>query len=145
MAQGTIGHGIRLQRASDATPAVFTDIGELKELNGPSLARDSVDVSHSLSPNRYREFIPGMLDAGEVSGVLALVPSGTQADAHQEVIDDLNTATLRQYRILYPDANVYWLFDGFFTSVDHATPIDDEMTLPFTIKVSGQPTLGEIV
>lgn len=147
--EGEIGHKVRLQRADDSSPAGFLDIGEISEdgVDGPGLARDAIDVSHSQSPNRYREFIPGMLDGGEISATLLLKPSATQGQNHQEMIDDLNTATLRQYRMLFPPGasqTVVWTFDGFFTSLGHAVPVADKMTLAFTIKISGQPTLSAI-
>lgn len=139
-----IGHGTRLQRTPTDSPGTVNDLGELIEIGGPELSRDAVDASHMLSPDQYREFISGMRDAGEVSFTVALVPDNTQGSVHQELIDDYNTNSTVRYRLLFPDANTYWEFDALLTSIPHAIPLDDRMTIGGTMKISGRPELARL-
>jgi predicted secreted protein len=144
MTVARIGHGVRLQRASDASPAAFADIGELLEPGGPTLSRDAVEATHSQSPNRYREFISGLRDGGEVTGTFALEPGADAEDNHKKLVDDFNNDNLIEYRLLFPNAEATaWRFDGFITNIEHAEPIDDRMTVAVTFKISGQPTLED--
>ena len=46
---------------------VYTALAEVTELSPPELSRDSVDFTHFGSPDRHREFKPGLSDAGEVA------------------------------------------------------------------------------
>lgn len=137
----SLGKGVRLQRGTGNSPEAAEDIGEILEISGPSFARDAVETTHSQSPGGYREFISGLRDGGEISATIALVPSGTDGDPHKEIFDDYKNASRVTYRMLFPDAVTYFLFDGLVTSLDHATPIDDRMTLAVTIKISGEPEL----
>jgi predicted secreted protein len=133
-----LGFGVRLVRNTT------TDLGELIELSGPSLARDAVEASHALSTNRFREFISGLRDGGEVSATIALVPATAQSSPHQELMDDFNNNSAVAYRVIFPDANTYFTFSGLITALEHATPIDDRMTLAVTIKITGEPTLAAL-
>lgn len=144
MTVARIGHGVRLQRASDASPAVFADIGELLEPAGPTLAKEPVEATHSLSTNRYREFISGLRDGGEVTGTFALEPGAGASMNHKKIVDDYNNDNLVEYRLLFPNTNLTaWRFDALVTNVEHAEPIDDRMTIAVTFKISGQPTLED--
>ncbi|MGH6862468.1 MAG: phage tail tube protein, partial [Phyllobacterium sp.] len=59
-----IGYGTALELALASEPAVFTYIAEAYSATPPSDTDDQVDATHFQSPNRYREFIPGLTDAG---------------------------------------------------------------------------------
>jgi hypothetical protein len=137
-----IGKGVRLQR--ETPPAVFTDLGELIEISGPDMTRAAIDASHSLSDGNYKEFIPGMKDAGEISETIALVPSAGATDPHALLVADFESETKQPYRLLFPDGATYWLFNGIVTGLGHAIPIEDRMTVAITIKVTGKPTLGSL-
>ena len=139
-----LGFGVMLQRESADSPSVYQDVGEIIEQNGPTMSRDSVEATHSESPNRYREFISGLRDGGEVTATIALVPSAGPTSVHALLVDDFNNDESISCRVLFPDGVTTWTFSGFLTSLEHATPIDDRMTLALTVKVSGQPVLDEI-
>jgi predicted secreted protein len=141
--QGQVGFGVRLLRLNAAN--AYEDIGQIAELSGPALARDAVDASHSLSPNRFREFIGGMRDAGEISATLLLAPGAAAVKDHRRLVDDYKNDAAVTYRLLFPNVDqTSFTFTGLITSLEHAEPIDDKMTLSVTIKISGEPTLADM-
>lgn len=138
-----IGFGVLLQRNNTGnSPASYEDIGEILEVSGPSFSRDAVDTTHSQSTDRYREFITGLRDAGEMSATIALVPASAQGSKHRELMDDYESNSAVTYRMIFPDGATNFVFSGIITGIEHATPIDDRMTLNTTIKISGKPTLA---
>ena len=141
---GAIGYGVLLQRGDDASPETFTTIGEVKEVGGPNFKRDTVDATHSQSDSRFREFLSGLRDGGEVTCTVALVPSADTAAAYKKLYDDFKSDVYVDYRITFPNtAKTYWLFGAFLTDMPNAMPMDGEMTMALTFKITGVPILAD--
>jgi predicted secreted protein len=138
----SIGHGVRFLRQK--TDLSYEDVGQVHELGGPTLARDAVDASHTLSPNRWREFIGGMRDGGEFSATIALEPGAGATKDHRKLFDDFKNDDAVTYRILWANVDATsFTVTALITGLEHAEPIDDKMTLNATFKVSGEPTLAD--
>ncbi len=116
---------------------VYTAFAEVTELSPPELSRDSVDFTHFGSPDRHREFKPGLSDGGESSLTYNLVP-GLLDDA--VIAAHLATGVVEAWRIVFPNG-AKLDFTGFATAHARATPMDDKMTGSATFKVSGKPVL----
>lgn len=134
-----IGYGIVLKVGDGGSPTeLFTDMGlEITSLTPPGYTRDALDATHSASPDRFKEYIAGMMDAGEVSMDLNWVPSATDA-----VIAALE-AGKQNYQILIP-SEITITFSGICTAYSPAAPIPDKMTASATFKVSGKPVLAAV-
>lgn len=143
--QGAIGYGVLVYRENDSTPSAFDDlIGEIKEVGGPNMKRDTVDATHSRSSNRFREFLSGLRDGGEVTCTVALVPGAQATDAYKKLLDDFKNDSPVNYQIKFPNtAKTYWQAAMFLTDMPNTMPMDGEMTMALTFKVTGEPTLGD--
>ena len=143
--QGAIGYGVLLYRESADSPSVFNDlIGEVKEVGGPNMKRDTVDATHSQSSNRFREFISGLRDGGEVTCTVALVPGAQDSDAYKKLLDDLKNDNAVNYQIKFPNtAKTFWQAAMFLTALPNTMPMDGEMTQALTFKITGEPTLDD--
>ena len=137
-----IGHGSLFKIANDASPQVMTSIGEITSIKPPSLSRDAIDATHSESPERWREFIPGLKDGGEVSADLNLVPGSV---GNLLMIAQLDNDAPSVCEITLPTTPAFkWSFDAIFTGYEQDDPIDDKMAVTVTFKVSGKPTLAQV-
>lgn len=116
---------------------VYTALAEVTELNLPELSRDSVDFTHFGSPDRHREFKPGLSDAGELSLTYNLVP-GLADDA--VIATHLATNAVESWRVVFPNGAKLDVM-AFATAHARATPMEDKMTGSATFKVSGKPSL----
>lgn len=123
--------------AKKTGPSAYTAFAEVTEMTLPELARDSIDFTHFGSPDRYREFKPGLSDAGEVGIVYNLVP-GLADDA--VVATHLATNAVEDWRITFPNGATLD-YTGFATAHGRATPMDDKMTGSATFKISGKPVM----
>ena len=146
MSDGTHGHGATLTFAPTTATASTTAIGNIISFSGPDQSRDSIDKSTMDSTNKWREFINGMLDAGEVtfdvnydgaaSGTAndlnTLATSGSVYEA-KIVINDHTTAASRSN----------WKCNGFITALGHAIPFDDKITQSVTVKFTAAPTFTD--
>lgn len=118
-----------------ATPGTYVDVAEVVAITPPGMTREAVEATHLKSPDGFKEFIAGLMEAGEASITLNFVPSATDA---------LYTAFLAssgKYEITFPNG-VHLRFAGFFTGY---TPPEltagGKMEATATIKATGKPTL----
>lgn len=132
--QARIGHGITFRMADVATPTSFTYIAEIGDVGLPSDDTDMVEATHMQSPNRDREYIFGLNEAGEVSFDMNLVP-GSASDL--ALIAAKGKKKLCE--ITFPNG-VQTLFVGLRQAYEKSAPVDDKMSASVNFKVSGTPT-----
>lgn len=146
MSQNYIGYGITLHRGDGASPEQFVKIAQVMELTPPAMTKDSVEVTHTDSPDGFREFIPGLKDGGEFSATVNFLPAeATHGDTAGGMMHDfLNETQARNYQIRYPGSpEVRWTFAAFISNYETAAPMDDRITITVTFKVAGKPVIDE--
>ena len=135
-----IGFGTLFQiRDIAASPIAYVTVGEVTNITLPNLTRDAVDATHTESTGAWRESIPGLKDAGEVSIEMNYV--------HQSATDALIRAQfasneLTLCKILFdtsPEDGVS--FSAIVTGYEVQAPLDDKVAATLTLKVSGQVTV----
>jgi predicted secreted protein len=149
--QAKIGHGSLFQILTTedigSPPAPVTDwltVAEVVSITPPSLSRDAVDATHTESPEKWREFIPGLRDGGEVSCEMNFIPAGPGTEA---ILASFNSDTVQSCRIIFPDGDAnaspitatVWAFSGFITAFAPEAPFDGKMAATVTVKLSGKP------
>lgn len=136
---GFDGYGVGLGIGDGASTEVFTEFAEIVDVAGPSFAKDTIDVSHSTSPDKYREFIAGFKDAGEVT----LTANMTQAD-YAAILAKFELEAKNNYQLTIPDDNYTTeptiVFAAHVTGVGNAYPTQDKVTMDITFKITGKPT-----
>jgi hypothetical protein len=114
--------------------ASYTNVAEVTNITPPQYTRDAIEATHHASPNSYREYIPGMIDGGEVSIEINYVPSNADV-----IIAALQSSSAGQFRITHANG-VSVTFSAVVTGYSPETPIDGKMSATATFKVSGRPT-----
>jgi len=132
MSDGIHGHGAILTIGETA-------VGNIISISGPNEARDSVDISTMDSTTKFREFIPGMLDTGEVT--VELNYDGTAAGT-ANYLNTWKTNTAATVLITLYNGTVTSSFSssGFITALGHAIPFDGKVTQSLGLKFTGSPT-----
>lgn len=136
--QAKIGHGNLFKIGNGATPEVFTTVAEVTAIKPPSLSRDSVDVTHMQSTEKWREFIMGLKDGGEVSIDVNFV---TDSASTLLMLAEFDTDTVGNKQIVFTSGSV-WSFAAGCTGFEPDSPIDDKMSATVTFKISGKPSLA---
>ena len=141
MSDGKHGHGASLSIGN-------TTIGNITSISGPSEVKDSIEISTMDSTTKSREFIPGMLDAGEIT--LELNYDGG-ASGIADKLDTIYKATNTNYSVLitFNDSTVAsarstFTSVGFVTALGHAIPFDDKVSQSVSIKLTGVPTYAKM-
>lgn len=124
---------------------VFTDVAEVLDFDGPSLAKETNEVTHHSQGDKWRRFISGLRDGGEVSFDINFRPDDedTHGVGDTGLIGILDTDDMKEWRITFPDdSETKWEFEGTVTGFNPSNPVEGAMTASITIKVSGKPTFG---
>lgn len=131
------GKGTKFQRET-VTPGTYADIAQVVSIGGPTLTRETIDSTHQASTGRWREFIAGLQDAGEITVELLFDPDNT---GHIDLRSDLAVDALHKYRISFPDATPTTVtVDALVTRFEPRAPLDEKLTATVTLKISGAPT-----
>lgn len=137
MSDAVSGVGTLFKRSDMASAPTFAAIAEINSIDGPNKSRDTIDVTSLDSTGGYREFIASFRDGGEIS-----LEMNFTRDGYVDMNTDFETDTLVDYQIVLPDTGATTLdISGLVTSLGIGIPLDDKITAPVTIKVSGQITL----
>lgn len=139
MSDAIHGYGTQFLRGNeDGPPETFTAIAEVTNISGISQEKETIEVTHLESPSKYREFISGLRDAGEVTIDLNFIPDGT---SFANLKTDFEADVARSYQIIWPDtASTTVTFEGHVTALPPEAPVDDKLSISVTFKVTGVPT-----
>lgn len=114
--------------------STYTQVAEVTNITWPGYVRDAVEVTFMDSDNQFREYIGGLMDAGEVTIEMNWVPSASDV-----IIAALTASTTGQFKITYNNA-VNIVFKAIVTAYQPQSPLGEKLTASATFKVSGKPT-----
>lgn len=118
-----------------------TTISELTSISAPNLTADTIDVTTHGSSGKYREFIQGLRDGGEIS----VEGFYTTASANT-ITTQLNTSATATATIDLPTSPSTTRFTAtvICTAFSSEAPVDGAIGFSATFKVTGQPSIGTI-
>ena len=111
-------------------------IAEVTAISGPTMSRETIDVTSLDSTGGYREFIASFRDPGTVQ----LTMNFTNA-TYTTMKTDFENDTAQNYEIVLSD-NTSLEFIGLVTELPIEVSTDDKVSSTVTIKVSGQVTVN---
>jgi hypothetical protein len=140
--QARIGHGTLLKRGNGATPELFETIAEVTSITPPQMESDDIEVTHMESPGGYKEYIPGLREAGEVSFEVNFLPAHPTHNGTTGLAADHRNRTIRNWRIELAGGGAVWTFPGYVKTFNVSIPVDDKVPAAVTLKVTGEPILA---
>jgi len=135
--------GIDLKIGDGATEESFTSIAEVKDFDGPALTKDMQETTpHSPTGHKWRKFISGLRDGGEVTFDINYEPTET-THGTSGLLGELDEDELRNWQLVFPDSgSTTWSFSGAVTGFNPSNPVEGVQTASISIKISGKPTLA---
>ena len=129
--------GTELQRGTPLSSPTYTTIAEVTKIAISGSKADLADVTNMDSPSNFREFLPTLLDSGEVTAEFNFIP----ADATQAtVLSDFNGQVLSPWKIVLPNSLGNFTFTAYVSTLDVDLPIDKQGTRSFKLKITGPVT-----
>ena len=115
-------------------------LAEVKNVSGPGISFDTIDVTHYTSASQMREFIAGFGDGGDVTVEGNFIAS--DATGQIAFIADAIAKTVREVIITHTVSAITWTFDAMVTGFEPTFPMEGGLGFTATLKVSGVPVLG---
>lgn len=143
MSNAISGPGFLLQvsaTAGDAGP--FTTVAEVKDITGPAVSLDVIDVTNQSSPGGYEEIIPSIRRAGEVDFDVNFDPQSGTHDGTTGLLYLANNKVKVGWRLQLQDpGNHYWAFDAYVVGFQTKAPVAGVLTGTTKLRITGQPTI----
>ena len=134
--QAVLGKGTLFERGNaDGPPETFTTLHEVIAFTPPDEQADDIEVTHFESPNNTKEYIRGLIEAGEASFSVNYNPSA-YAD-HNQIIADKAAGDSHTFRFVLPDSGETWTFTAYVKGLSLSTDPNEAQTLEVTLKVAG--------
>ena len=133
-----IGYDTAFAIHDGGDPGSFSDVAEVMDITPPNQQADDVETTHYKSPNRTKEYTPGLIEPGEMSFGINWIPS----DDTDLLLQGLKSSgAKRKMRVTWPNG-VTWSWTGYIKGFEPTAPIDDRMTATVTVKVSGATAIA---
>lgn len=119
---------------------------EPKEVGLPGGEAGEVDVTHLLSPNRRREYIPGTVETGSFSGTANLRPAeyaAAMALVGKRIGMKVVTCATGTADDDEPDLDMAVYFLGHLSLGNPSLSFEGVREVPFTIKVDSDPVIDD--
>jgi hypothetical protein len=132
-------YGILLQKEDTPFAGTFTTIGEIVNLDPPSIVTGAIEKTHHGSGG-YRQWIPdGLIGLEQFTVTLNLT-----ADILDAMYEDMKDKLVALYKIVYPDGLSVedWSFGAFPVSIDVLSSdakSPDVAQVDITFQPSGEP------
>jgi hypothetical protein len=132
--------GTKLQMGDGASPEVFTDIGNLGDVDGPGSKLDTVEVTHHGSD--AKEYAATIIDGGEVKWTINYDPAGaTHNNSAGGILYVMQQKTLKNFKLVFPAAVAAGpTFAAFVTDFQPKAPVAGKLSADITLKISGPVT-----
>lgn len=116
---------------------IFTNIAEVKSISGPNTSSQIIDVTHMESDNSTREFLPSLIDPGEISFNVNWLPTNT---SHTGLAADQRLRIRRNFQLVFSNTAATTLaFAGYVTAVGITAEIESVLQGAITIKLTSWP------
>lgn len=134
------GHGIVLQRGTGTgTPETFETIAEITDCGSPQKTAEDIEVTHTQSPNKYKQYVQGLREGGEVALECNWLP-GDQTHTH--IDDDFESGTIHNYKIEMNNTPMTTIaFTAYVKGIGPRIDRAGKVSATFTFKVTGRPTI----
>jgi len=150
MSDGLQGHGAVLTFGGVVTTPLTSGtsiIGNIITVSKGGGGRDAIDKSTADSTGKAREFLAGMIDAGEITCNVNLdaTAAGVMNSLHTVYASGTTAAVMitlpKSATTITTAASFVCL--GFVQNLGAEIPYDDKMTQPVTFKLTGVPTFTD--
>lgn len=135
-----IGLGAALLMGDGGSPEAFAIVANVVNVDGPSEAMETVDVTHLQSTGGYREYLPHLKDGGEVSLTVHYDPTHSTHDGSTGLKAKFDGRTLTNFKIDMSDqfaSNNVLTFAAYVTGLGKSIEVDNVIQMAVTLKVTG--------
>lgn len=117
-------------------------VSQMTNIGGMGGQADMLDSTVHDSSTRFREFIKGLIESGELS-----IDAYFDYDSNAYTVSELlATTSLQSVTLTYPTlpSATQFACNGHVSGYESSDPFDDLIGLSITVKISGKPTISKV-
>lgn len=141
MSDALSAQGTYISVGNGASPEVFNEVGEVKEIPGPVSTADEIEVTHLRSPAGFREFKQSFKDNEDLALAMNYLPADstntTGRAAQQQLVADFATGVTRNYKVTYPD-ETFTTFQAYVKQKGKPAQVGEVLVMPIVLRVTGE-------
>jgi predicted secreted protein len=124
----------------------FTTVAQVKDITGPNMSRETIDVTNHQSPAGFAEFLASIQDGGEVTFTVEYDPGDATHDQDTGLLALMGETTRRNWRLIFPVESSTpgeyegYEFEAILTGFSPSAPVKGSLTADITLKVAGAVT-----
>lgn len=132
-------HGTLLKAGDGGGSEVFTTVGEVMDISGPSIAVATEEVTSHDSAG-WREFVPTLKEIGEITFTINFNAGATQGFAAGLYLDMINK-TKRNFQLVIPTTSAKTgSFAAYVTAFPLDLPVEGVIRADITLQGTGAIT-----
>jgi hypothetical protein len=131
---GAVGMNTVIEMSDDASPEVWSEVPEPKDIDGPEVTSEFADATHMQSPAGFRERMPTVKSNSQVTFKCNKLAGNTVQDA-MITAANANPPALKHFRMTYPDGDVITFYA--YISAKASSPMTNMMEWAFTLSLKG--------
>lgn len=142
MTNAISGPGFLLQvnDAAAGNSGNFTTVAEVKDITGPAVSLDVLDVTNQDSPGGFEEIIPSIRRAGDVDFDVNFDPASGTHDGTTGLLYLAKNKLKRGWRLLLNDPDdTYIAFDAYVVNFQMKAPVAGVLAATTKLRVTGEP------
>ena len=118
-----------------------TTVSELTNISFPNISADSIDVTTHNNTDKFREFIKGLSDGGEIT-----IEGNMDYTDYNTIYVASVTTSIYSATVTVPTSpsESQWLANVFVTGLEGDAPVEDKINFNATLKVTGKPTFQKV-
>lgn len=114
----------------------YTDVADVSNIDVLDVSVDTLDTTTHSTPSKWRTFVGGLRDAGELSMEINYDPA-----LHGLIWANVGVTTKQKVTLTDAAPAATVVFDAIITGFKAQAPFDDKLTATVSVKVSGAPVI----
>lgn len=134
--------GTLLKLGDGATPEVFTTVAEVKDIGGPSLVTNTEEVTSHDSPSGHAERIATLIDTGEISFDINLIPANATHNESTGLAEAARDKLPHNFKIVLPTGSKMIYGPAIVTNMEYGAEVAGVLGASITLQPSGLWTVA---
>jgi hypothetical protein len=140
---GLAGKGTSIWVGNGASPEVFTEIGKVKSISGPSFSVSFVDTTTHQTEGNFKETAAVLCEAGDLSFAVNYDPSDPTLAPATGLYSKMQDLERANYQLRFPPSDseeTRMNFAAYVASHPMTFPVDGIVEANITLKIDGAIT-----
>ena len=136
---GVPAYGSKLYLGDLGSPTIFSLIPNVLDINFGGFKVENVDVTSHSTGTPWRQKLPTLVDGGDITVDIALVPGEPTHGATSGLIYIATNRQVRPFKLEFQSSPVQTItFNAFVSQIPITAPIADVLKTSITITVPGE-------